>query len=442
MLQTRNENLAKVMVHDDSKPEEEQEESASGADKDEEDEEDEEEGEDVEDGEEQEDADVEDEEDDQNKENEDEDEEDGDEDEAQDDSHEVELLEASRRRRRRRRRRSAPEVEAKPAAAKPLSGPSTPGAVPWKARKYRGSGKPNWCRIDTRHLMCPTPKATGVQYAETGQGACILGVGSSLTITNDTAGDPTHSGRAGTAPPLAGNKPQTVKTEGACRHLCNANPKCGGYDMSKGSRICKNYLSGPNVPLIGDLKAHTNKGSRCRVKLADPGPYTGKYANLGVQSCQVRGGTLGEKFYPKAGDAKCKDYCNANDECGGYTVSKSNDNCMLWLRPRGLPLEGGGKWHKQVPGGTCMVKILPGQVLFKSRTTVVGGDGDDETKDWDDMHSFRRRRSVTQKCEDGVDGCVDAAPDTGRKRRRKGGGGRKSARKSGGRKRRRKGGRR
>merc|ERR1719311_1928694 len=333
------------MVHDDTNLDDtetsQQEESAGEDEEDEEDEEDAEDEEDEEKGEDGEDG---------------QDEEDGDEDEAQDDSHEAELLEASRRRRRRRRRRSGPEVEVssnpcgdgyewkgstkeyeycsnykagspastehavadgeagaaeckalcdkdpkckvygkygvlcgrkdgkpntlcltkwktkcftirdcgsvkkskkmskygaiyclkkgaewpKPAAAKPLSGPSTPGAVPWKAKKYSGSGKPNWCRTDTRHLMCPTPKATGVQYAETGQGACILGVGSSLTITNDTAGDPTHSGRAGTPPPLVGGKPQAVKNEGACRNLCSTNPKCGGYDMSRG---CKNYLS-------------------------------------------------------------------------------------------------------------------------------------------------------------------------------------------------------
>merc|ERR1719482_2283874 len=122
--------------------------------------------------------------------------------------------------------------------------------------------------------------------------------------------------------------------------------------MSKGKTHCLNYLSAPGVPLLGNRAKQTHAASRCRVKLAEPGPYKGKYVDLGKSSCQMKGGTPGQKLVEckgcdrETGNAKCKKLCDSNDECGAYSVAKHHDhaNCMLWLRPRGFSLGGGGKW--------------------------------------------------------------------------------------------------
>lgn len=254
--------------------------------------------------------------------------------------------------------------------------------------------------------MCPTPgvywndKGTGARYAEVGLGACVFGVGSSLQLGEDKDGNPTSTGLIGKSPP---SKSYPGKAEGACRNLCSANQRCGGYDLSKGASACTIYLTGEGVPLVGNRGSQANRASRCRVKLGgDSAPYKGKYANLGGFPCQVRGGTLGQKFYPKTDASKCKTLCDANDECGGYTVSKwEPSNCMLWLRPRGIDVQGGGKWNKQVAGGSCLVKVIPGQMQFKSRTTVVGGAPEDTFEDGtpissgDSMGAYRRRRTET-----------------------------------------------
>jgi len=291
-------------------------------------------------------------------------------------------------------------------------------SVPWKATPCVARGRltcpPHWCKTDTRTLSCPTPRvistdrATGARYAQVGLGACVYGVGSDLHIGKDADGYFKSDGIIGKTPPT--KYYPGLKTIGECRKRCNANKKCGGFDLSKGSSRgkynCLNYISG-GQPLLGDRAAPANRYAQCRVKLADPGPYTGKYANLGGPSCQMKGGSPGEKLYEcpgcdmSTGDAKCKKLCNANEECGGYSVAKNHAhaNCMLWLRPRGASLLGGGAWNKQVPRAKCLVKVLPGQRSFKSAVKIIGDD-DDETfedgtplSDGNDMDTFRRRRS-------------------------------------------------
>merc|ERR1719375_1463431 len=154
------------------------------------------------------------------------------------------------------------------------------------------------------------------------------------------------------------------------------------------------------VPLKGNMKSWGM--ARCNVKLVPLSPvYKGSYANLGIGKCQMRGGKPGEKYFPGLGEAGCRERCNKMQTCGGYGVGQfDKPHCMLYLRPYGKSLSGGGGWDKRVPKASCLVKLVPGQIDFKSRTTIEGTpepckfeDGTD-CDSGDDMSKYRRRRTT------------------------------------------------
>lgn len=229
-----------------------------------------------------------------------------------------------------------------------------------------------------------------MQVAQEGPKYKSLGLGWCSTRDGKTAPKKWH-GRTGTT---------FAAAEAKCKQLCDANAKCAGYSAAR-TKNCINWLAARGS-LIRQKKSWG--GSKCMVKPADDKPthrrrrrsslhkgrYKGKYADLGSGKCQMRGAKPSQRYYANTGAAKCKSRCSASTKCGGYTVGKFKDNCMLWY---GSPLYGGGGWEVRVGGGHCIVKLVPGQEQTKSATTVVGEAPKDETDNWDDMSSYRRRRT-------------------------------------------------
>lgn len=194
-------------------------------------------------------------------------------------------------------------------------------------------------------LQFKAQKVTAIEYTDVGSGMCLY----------QPPRPPTP-----TLPPPP--KPKAVKVpkfaykgqEGRkCQALCDADKECGGYSNDNVNN-CLLWLMptlvGGGGPW-GDCDCHVKDG-------------TG-YKNLGPGKCLYQPPTPPTptlapppmpkvekvpKFAYKGGQGRdCRELCNADKECGGYTNDDVN-NCILWLSS-GL-VGGGGQWGN----GHCYVK--------------------------------------------------------------------------------------
>ena len=175
---------------------------------------------------------------------------------------------------------------------------------------------------DAPALSLPQTKAqkmTADEYTDLGPGKCLYQPPTPVLAAVDP-------------------KPYAFKyQEGTkCQALCDADAKCGGYTNDDQNNCLLWLTSG----LVGGGKNWGN--GDCHVK-----DKTG-YKNLGEGKCLFQpvapkpAAVDPRPYLYKGGEgAKCRELCNADEKCGGYSNDNVN-NCLLWLTP-GL-VGGGHNW--------------------------------------------------------------------------------------------------
>lgn len=126
-----------------------------------------------------------------------------------------------------------------------------------------------------------------------------------------------------------------------CKNYCRSQPLCFGISHNS-NEICRLHQQD------ADLVPSSDSGDfDCFVEYY---PQTPGYIDLGLQKCQTAAETDPKyAYYHEIGFDACKQHCDQNEDCFGFSVSAYN-NCLNWLESD--LIGGGANWG----GAKCYLK--------------------------------------------------------------------------------------
>jgi len=202
--------------------------------------------------------------------------------------------------------------------------------------------------------------AAGTEYSDLGSGKCLYQPPTPLVEGPKVLVE---------GPKVPGPKPKAVNpphykydsAEGhKCKALCDADEDCGGYSVSDYNNCLlwtekASDLLGGGKPwgdckcYVKDKAGYKDLGSgKCLYQPPTPLVEGPKVLVEGpkVPGPKPKAETPPHYSYKSAEGHDCKKLCDADKDCGGYSVSDYN-NCLLW-NEKASELMGGGK-----PWGDC-----------------------------------------------------------------------------------------